>query len=205
MAEENGEAARARWDARYRDDRRAASAPPAEVLRGLGGLLPRSGRALDIACGAGRNALFLAAQGLVVTGLDVSPVGLALAAAEARARGLTLALAATDLARAALPEGRFDVVCAIDYLERSLYGPIARALVPGGLLVFSTSTTAQLAFPEAHPRRAAFLLTPGELLAAFAGLEVVRYDEGVRRAADGSRSVRATLVARRPLPVGGAC
>lgn len=195
---------RERWDAKWSEaGERAAHAPPASALLALDALLPRSGRALDVACGAGRNALHLAARGLRPTGVDVSPVGLALARQESRRRGLELELIEADLATWRPDEAAFDLIVAIDYLDRALFPALERALKPGGLLVHESATRAQLAFPEAHPRRPEFLLEENELLRAFPGLTVLLYEEGPRRLADGGRCARARIVARRGPAVGG--
>jgi tellurite methyltransferase len=190
---------RVRWDARYHNEPQLASLEPAAFLSSHAGLLPR-GRALDVACGAGRNVLFLAELGLAVTGVDVSPVGLELARRAARARGLDATLVEADLTRDPLPAGPYDVVLCNHYLERSLFGALEAAVAPGGVLVYETFTRDQLAFPEAHPRREEFLLVPQELLRAFPALEVEVYREGVHRLADGRRATLAQLIARRRAP-----
>ncbi len=186
---------RARWDARYAAERQALG--PSPFLVAMADFLPPRGRALDVATGSGREAIFLAARGLSVVGIDVSPVGLGLARRRAEERALHLDLIAADLLRFPLPRAAFDVVTCFHYLERSLFPALEASLRPGGVLVFETFTTDQLAFPEAHPRREAFLLRPNELLRAFPGLHVQHYEEKVRFHADGSRSVTAGLVAVR--------
>ncbi|MBI3726505.1 class I SAM-dependent methyltransferase, partial [bacterium] len=159
------------------------------------------GRVLDVACGAGRNALFLASLGLEVTGVDVSEQGLLLAKKAAEARGLSLTLVTADLD--AFPiEGEWDAIVCFHFLDRKLYPRLPLALRHGGLLAVETFTREQLAFPESHPRREEFLLGPNELLETFRGLHVLSYEEGMLRQGDGSRAVLATLFAERR-PVGG--
>jgi SAM-dependent methyltransferase len=188
---------RMRWDKRYAASPSLAALSPAPLLLAHERLLPRAGRALDVACGAGRHALFLAARGLRTLGVDVSPEGLRLARNAALARRLSLDLVAADLSAWTPPAATFDVVTCIHYLERSIFPAIAAALRPGGVLVFETFTRDQLAFPEAHPRREEFLLAPNELLRAFPSLHVLHFEEGVRILEDGSRAVLATLFAER--------
>ncbi|MEZ0230402.1 MAG: class I SAM-dependent methyltransferase [Planctomycetota bacterium] len=172
---------------------------PAAFLSQHGAILPR-GRALDVACGAGRNVLFLAEMGLRAIGVDISPAGLELARRVAMARGLDVSLVEADLTRDPLPAGPFDVVVCVHYLERSLFGALEAAVAPGGVLVYETFTQDQLAFPEAHPRRKEFLLAPQELLRAFPALEVEVYAEGTHRLSDGRRATLAQLIARRRAP-----
>jgi tellurite methyltransferase len=143
------------------------------------------GRALDVACGRGRNAFFLAALGFEVVAVDVSDVAVDIV----RARAASSAAAAVTAVRADLevhplprPPG-YDVIVVVAYLQRSLFAPLAAALAPRGLLVYET-------FTREHPRiNPAHALAPGELRSAFPTLAVVDEHE-----ADG----RAGLVARRP-------
>jgi SAM-dependent methyltransferase len=181
------------WDGRYRDGLREQ--PPAALLRRW---LPRltPGRALDVACGAGRNALLLAAHGWRVVGVDISSVGLHLAQAAARERGLALDLAAVDLERWPLPSGCFDLVCVFRYLDRGLCPRLAAALRPGGTLIYETFTVAQRDY-EGGPRTADRLLQPGELPRLFAALEPLEFVEGI--VAEGGRPrALARYVGRRP-------
>jgi SAM-dependent methyltransferase len=165
----------ARWDARYRE-RGPEGRTPSPFLRGLDRELPRSGAALDVAGGAGRNALWLAHRGLDVTLVDVSPAALDLARAASAAAGLTLRLLVLDLEEAPLPSGPFALVAIIDFLHRPLFEHLPRVLAPGGLLVVSHPTRTN-AERHAHPS-ARFLLEDGELPGLARDLEIVRFEEG---------------------------
>lgn len=141
-------------------------------------LFPRSGRALDVACGSGRHALLLAASGLRVHALDRDPARIsALSQAAARLR-LVLDVEVRDLEAGAVDLGReaYEVVVVVHYLHRPLFPALVRALKPGGLLLYETFTTAQAARGE--PRNPHFLLDPGELMRLVAPLEVLRQREG---------------------------
>jgi tellurite methyltransferase len=182
---------RARWNARYREG--AKDHEPSPFLTGLDDLLPRRGRALDVAGGAGRHALWLARRGLAATLADVSDVALAAAARAAAAEGLPLATAHVDLEREPLPAGPWDVVTVFYFLQRSLFPAIAATLAPGGLLVVAHPTRSNLA---RHPRPGPdHLLEDGELPSLVRGLEVVSYEEGW---CDDSGRHEARLVGRRP-------
>jgi tellurite methyltransferase len=189
------DADRERWDARWRE--KAADgdvlAGPAAFVTGLAPLLPARGRALDVAGGAGRHALWLARRGLDVTLADISPVACELARRAAAAAGVALACAALDLERDA-PGGPWDVVLVHHYLDRALLPRLARALAPGGLLAFAQPTRRNLERHD-HPS-ARFLLEEGELarLAAGLGLELLVCDEAWR--AEGRHE--AWLVGRQP-------
>lgn len=194
------------WDAKHRLAAETPPSEPASIVCELLPLLP-SGPALDLACGTGRNALFLAARGQRVTAVDFS--GVALEVLEVRARRLHvpvrrskgfhdvhgthrqgLELLHADLERAHLPAQAYDLIVCVQFLQRSLFPQMVRALRPNGVLLFETFTRAQLEFPGG-PRNAAFLLEIGELRDAFPGLCVLFYRE--LRAGQGI----ASLVARK--------
>jgi tellurite methyltransferase len=165
---------RDRWNARYAGE--ADRTPPSPLLAELDDLLPRRGRALDVAGGAGRNALWLARRGLEVTLADLSDVALAQAAAAAGAAGLRLATLQIDLEATPLPAGPWDLVLCTYFLHRPLLAAVGAVLAPGGLLVFAHATRRNL---ERHPRPGpAHLLEDGELPGLVPGLEPLRYREG---------------------------
>jgi SAM-dependent methyltransferase len=159
------------------------------------GLLPSEGRALDVACGDGRNALALARHGLEVDAVDVSDVTIAalLPAAPQRAPGVHPRV--VDLEREPVDRGAYDVVVNFNYLQRDLFGALAGALRPGGWLVFETFGPAHL---EQLGRRMNpdYVLGPNELLQAFGDLRVRHFFEGVAQRGGAPRGV-AALVAQR--------
>ena len=189
---------RARWDERYRALADDAGAPPASFLTALADRLPfpRSGvpppRALDVAGGAGRNALWLAGRGFEVTLADVSPVGLARARVRAQAAGVPLHLVEVDLEAGPLPAGPFDLIVQIDFLHRPLFATFPAALAPGGLLVVSHPTRRNLE-RHAHPGERFLLDDQRELRALAGGLEILCCEEGW---CDDRHTAR--LLARRP-------
>ena len=183
---------RSKWDSRYRAAA-GESRAPSPFLVSLDALLPRGGRALDLAGGAGRNAVWLAQLGLDVTIADVSPVGLALAAEEARRLGVPLTTRALDVDRDPFPEGPWALIICFHFLHRPLFPALLPALAPGGLLVIAHPTLENL---TRHPSPSArFLLENGELPGLCAGLTIVSFDEAFRE--DGRHEAR--IVARRPL------
>lgn len=165
---------RDRWNARYAAKTELSA--PSPFLDELDDLLPRRGRALDLAGGAGRNALSLARRGLAVTLVDVSDVALAQAADAARAEGLSIATVRLDLVASPPPPGPWDLVLCTYFLHRPLFDAFAGLLAPGGLLAFAHATRKNL---ERHPRPGPdHLLDDGELPSLVRGLEVLRMKEG---------------------------
>jgi 2-polyprenyl-3-methyl-5-hydroxy-6-metoxy-1,4-benzoquinol methylase len=153
------------------------SSTPAAWLTMHRHLLP-PGDALDVACGRGRHALWLAEHGWRVTAIDRDAGALRELEAEARRRGLPITTESVDLERvdAALPERAFDVIVVVHYLHRPLFPRLLAALRPGGVLVYETFTAAQAA--RGKPTNPDFLLRPGELHELVGSLEVLESREG---------------------------
>ena len=180
------------WDAKHRLAAAAAPTEPASIVRELLPLLP-TGAALDIACGTGRHTLLLAARGQHVTAVDWSGVALETLGACARSMKIPvrnaksvaeagsskhagIELAQQDLEWIEIPEHSYDLILCIQYLQRSLFPRMARALRPGGVLLFETFTRVQLEF-AGGPRNPDYLLETGELREAFPQLGVLFYRE----------------------------
>lgn len=188
------ESLRLKWDQRYR---LAEGLPdPALVLLEHEHLLPPGGVALDLACGLGANALWLAARGFRVKAWDLSPVAIERLSAQARARGLAVDAALRDvIADPPAPESA-DLIVVAHFLHRDLAPAIAAALRPGGVLFYQTFS--REAVSDCGPSDPAYRLAPNELLDLFPGLVVRAYrDEG--RLGDRTRGIRdiALLVAQR--------
>jgi rhodanese-related sulfurtransferase len=158
-------------------------------------LLTPGGKTLDVACGRGRHALLLAAAGLSVRAVDRDDAALAGLADDARALGLPVETARMDLeaGEADLGDGAFDLILVVHYLHRPLFPALARALRPGGVLLYETFTTAQA--ERGHPRNPEYLLQPGELARLVAPLQVIRSREG-----DHEGRCVASVAARRAEP-----
>jgi tellurite methyltransferase len=165
---------RDKWNAKYQND--IAPSEPSAVLTGLAEFLPAHGSALDLAGGAGRNAIWLARRGLNVTIADISSAGLRLASQRARDLGLEIKAREIDLEQEPLQDEQFDLVLSVCFSVRQLYTPIARLLNPGGTLVVIQPTVKNLE-RNAKPARE-YLLNEGELPALVRGLDVVHYEEG---------------------------
>ncbi|MEW7977345.1 MAG: methyltransferase domain-containing protein [Candidatus Sedimenticola endophacoides] len=163
----------ARWDRRHGEAQGPGEV--AEVLRQNLHLLPPWGRALDLACGRGANALLMARQGLRVSAWDLSPVAIERLRREAVAQGLEIEAEARDLCAGTLPEAAFDLILVSHFLERSLAPAIISALRPGGLLFYQTFSRAVVSM--AGPSNSEYRLADNELLSLFTSLRVRVYRE----------------------------
>ena len=156
-------------------------------------LLPRQGHALDVACGRGRHALWLAARGLETHALDRQEEAIAFVTEEAQRLGLPVQGAVRDLEQGAptLPPDAYDVIVVVHYLHRPLFPSLRRALRRGGLLIYETFTIEQAL--RGKPTSPAFLLKPGELRTLVSPLDVV-----VEREGEVDGTMLASVIARRP-------
>ena len=173
-------AERDKWDARYRDGAYEGRTHPTALLAEWLPHLPR-GRALDVACGAGRNALYLAANGFDVVALDISRVGLE--------RGLPVDWLYADLDEdpaGALPAGPFDLIVWVRYVHRTLMPHLIAHLGAGGTLVCEQHLRTD--DPVAGPTSAEFRLAAGELRRSAQTLHIKHDYEGLAVDPDG-RSV----------------
>ena len=142
-------------------------APSAWVVR-WAPLITR-GRVLDLACGGGRHARYLAGLGHEVTAVDREQLALA---------GVRFVQAdLEDGSPWPLPGEEFQGIVVANYLHRPLYPLISRALAPGGVLVYETFMAGNERFGK--PANPAFLLLPGELWAAFGGLHIIAFEQGL--------------------------
>jgi 2-polyprenyl-3-methyl-5-hydroxy-6-metoxy-1,4-benzoquinol methylase len=184
-----------RWD-RQHAQTRGAELPSrflSEILEGGCWDIPR-GRALDIACGKGRNALFLAEHGFDVVAMDISAVAIEEGRRRSEERSLAISWRQADLEQIELPRAGYDLIINFNYLERSLIAKMKSALRVGGHIIFETYLIDQKEI--GHPKNPAYLLQHNELLDHFRELRVLCYREG--KSLDGDElSFRAAILARK--------
>lgn len=149
----------------------STAAPSAWVARFLPLIRP-GGLVLDLAAGSGRHVRLLRDRGFAVCAVDRdTPALLGFAGPLCEVRRIDLE--ADDR----WPLGNaYDGIIVTNYLHRPLFPAIARALVPGGVLIYETFARGNERF--GRPRNPDFLLAPGELLEAFSALTVVAFEQG---------------------------
>jgi ubiquinone/menaquinone biosynthesis C-methylase UbiE len=162
-----------RWESRFAKPEYEFGKSPNEFLTRCKKLLPKSGRALAVADGEGRNGVWLAEQGLDVTSTDFSPAAQKKARALAAERNVKMTFIETDMHTWPYPDEAFDVVAEIftqvsTPAERPLkWAGMRRALKPGGLLILEGYTPKQLDYGTGGPRNVAHLYTREMLEQAF--------------------------------------
>jgi SAM-dependent methyltransferase len=186
---------RDKWDERYRSGAYEERPHPTALLSDWLPRLPR-GAALDVACGAGRNAVFLAANGYAVTAVDISAVGIERGRRRANEQQLAVDWLCGDLDEPgvpALPAVRYDLIVWVRYIQRALMPHLISRLAPGGVLLCEQHLATSAAV--AGPSNPSFRLQPGELRASAAGLQALLDHEGQVIDPDGRSVMLAQLVA----------
>jgi tellurite methyltransferase len=150
---------------------------PAQFLVENIELLPR-GRALDVAMGSGRNAIYLAKMGFEVEGVDTSREAIEEALARAREEGVSIQTRVEDLEKIPyIDEEAYDLVICFNYLQRSLMPQMKNWVKPGGMLVYETFIVDQVRLGK--PQNPDYFLRHNELLHTFRDFRVLRYREGI--------------------------
>ncbi|NKB66716.1 MAG: methyltransferase domain-containing protein [Candidatus Latescibacteria bacterium] len=184
--------ARAKWEARYAAAEYIhGTAPVPFLVEQLPHL--KKGRALCLAAGEGRNAVFLARQGFAVTAIDIAQSALDKCRALADQYQLELQTVRADLSDFDLGRDRWELVTNLFYLQRDLFPRAMEALTPGGHFLVQTYSIDQPAqgFGPSNPD---FLLKPGELLAAFAPYRIRYYQDGLVAAPDEGGNRQAAVI-----------
>ena len=185
-----------KWDVRYKEGSYLARDYPSQFLQTWLERLPTSvfdGRALDLACGAGRNALCLAQTELCVDAMDISQAALDRAAESASQRGLEVNWIQADLDDTKLEVGAYNLISVVRYMHREMSAQVMDALTPNGWLLIEhhLQSSRQVGGPTTNT----FRLAPQELLRDYADLRVLYYEECIDDDRDGRTMALVRLVA----------
>ena len=180
------------WNQRYRAGEQLFTEPSPLITRYSRELEP--GRALDLACGAGRHSLYLAEQGWHVTAVDGSPLAIEILEERAREQKLNVDARIADLERSEfeIEPSAYDLISDCYYLQRSLIPKMQSGVRPGGIVV-AIVHLADSDQPQGTPTRA----RPGELRGYFTDWKILHEYEGTSRETCHQRPV-AELVAQKP-------
>ena len=187
------------WEERYESGDYTPRGYPSPLLTEFLDWAP-GGRAIEVAAGTGRNALFLAERGYDVDALDVSQSALSQAERAAEERSLSVNWIHADAGTHSFPDQAYDVAVVSFYHDPALVPKLIDALAPGGVLLYEhhvrTSEDVERGPGDEHRYR------PNELLRSALGLTVLNYSEVVREFEAGERAgttgAIASLVAQKP-------
>lgn len=181
------------WDARYSSHDYKPREKPSDLLTKWIGRLP-GGKVLDLACGTGRNSLFLAEKGYEVTAIDVSQTAIKMAKNKAQEKGLKISWIIADLDIFKI-SGKYDIILSFFYVNKKMVSDIIKSLNVGGILIFVSHMLPAIRSEEPHNHH--FRFKPGELRQLFKGLKVLQYEERQVDEEGGRHSYLASLVAQK--------
>lgn len=185
------EADRKRWEAKYAAGNPNPGFVPDPLLVRHASLLDGNGWALDLACGVGQNAMYLAKRGYEVVAVDGSLAGLRYGRTALAASGLRVHWVAADLDRFVLPRDEFALAIVFRFLDRKLFSRLKEAVIPGGLIIYETFNVNRL---HSSPRMTrSYLLEPGELAGLFSDFETIETNDTSE-----NRSELSHWIGRRP-------
>lgn len=184
------------WDERFASGEYPRSPDPSPVLRSYEPHIP-DGRALDIATGTGRNAVFLAEAGYTVDALDASSEGLAIVSERAANRGIAdrIETIQGDVSTYGFPAETYELITMSFFHTLDRFADMAEALVPGGYLFVEGHLRSSKTTPSG-PQDDRYRFAANELLRAGLGLTVLYYDETTEERPNDRRRATARLLAR---------
>jgi SAM-dependent methyltransferase len=182
------------WNERYRSGEFDPPDAPSPLVERTIGSLPE-GRALNVATGTGRNAVFLAEQGYEVDAVDIADEALATARERASERSVSVNWTRADLDGHSFPEGAYDVITMSFYRAFERLPDVKEALAPDGVLLYEHHLRS--ADPvDRRPSTDRYRLRSNDLLHACLDLTVLQYEEKTRTDDDGRTAAIVSLVAR---------
>lgn len=184
-----------RWDTRFGKTGFALGKDPNPFLKKHIRLLPK-GKALDIAAGEGRNAVFLAQQGFDVDAVDISEEGLKKAQKLAREKGVKINTSLIDLDQYPIGKEQYDLTANFYYLKRRLIPRIKKGLKKGGKVIFETYLLEHRTLGTGGPKQAKYFLKPNELLRLFKDFRILFYREGIFKEG-GKKKAVASIIAEK--------
>jgi len=188
------------WDERFRAGEYPTDPEPAPLLRTTvdARSIPAEGRAMDVATGTGRNAVFLASAGYAVDAIDRSRAGLDIARENARDEGVSdrIEWIQADLSDYPFPTATYDLVTISFYRAVDRFPDIKEALAPNGLLFVEHHLRSADA-PDAGPSGDRYRFAANELLHSCLDMTVLHYTEHTESRADGRSAAIARIVARK--------
>jgi 2-polyprenyl-3-methyl-5-hydroxy-6-metoxy-1,4-benzoquinol methylase len=184
-----------RWNNRFGREEFAFGKEPNPFLKKHIRLLPK-GKALDIASGEGRNAVFLAQHGFEVDAVDISEKGLKKAKKLARDKGVKINTLLVDLDQYQIEKEQYDLIANFYFLRRRLIPRMKKGLKKGGKVIFETYLLEHRTLGTGGPKQAKYFLKPNELLGLFKNFRILFYREGIFREGGRKKAV-ASLIAEK--------
>lgn len=181
-----------RWDERFGEKEFAFGKEANPFLKRHISLLPR-GKALDIATGEGKNAVFLARHGFDVDAVDISKMGLKKARKLAEEVGVRIHTFHADLGTYQIKKEHYDLITNFYFLKRSLIPKIKKGLKKGGRVIFETYILKQRELGTGGPKHPKYFLKPNELLQLFKDFRILFCREGIFKEGGRKKAVASLI------------
>jgi len=180
-----------KWDKKYTENKELFSyRPPSMFVKHYFDLAPKKS-ALDVACGGGRNTLFLQELGFKIDAIDISAIALAELAKNANEN---VALIEADLDEYEFKKQKYGLIVMTNFLDRALIKRLKEALVDGGIFIVETYVEDELNEKDFNKN---FMLYKGELKELFSDFEIIEYDEFMNEPFEVYRMKKAAIAARK--------
>ena len=189
-----------RWNLKYEGTTYIYGKEPTVFLKEKLSLL-KKGKALVLAMGEGRNAVYLAENGFDVTGVDISAVGIEKCERLAEERGVVVNSVVADLTDYDMGRAEYDLITNFYFFDKSILPGVIDSLKPGGIFIFETYSRDHPKHSKFGPKNPNYLVKPNELLEIFKSLRILYYEDMVTELNEGMHKGKAALIrliARKP-------
>ncbi len=193
LAEEHGDSKAVKWDRKYSSAHYLYGTEPVDFLKQHAAKFNK-GKALVLAAGEGRNAVFLAQQGFQVTAIDISEKGLAKCQQLAKEKKVRVKTVVADVTNYDLGENQYDLITDFYFYDSAIFTEVMTALKPGGFFIFQTFSLDQPMTNRFGPRNPAYLVKPNELLGYFLKHRIRHYEDTFVDLNEGMHQGRAAVI-----------
>ena len=182
-----------RWNLKYEGTTYIYGREPTAFLKDKLSLL-KKGKALVLAMGEGRNAVYLAENGFDVTGVDISEVGIEKCERLAEERGVLVDSIVADLTDYDMGTEQYDLITNFYFYDKSILPRVVDSLKPGGIFIFETYSRDHPKHSKFGPKNPNYLVKPNELLEIFQSLRILYYEDTVTELDEGMHKGKAALI-----------
>lgn len=165
------------WDKRYSKRSYVYGKLPAKFLAENFDYLKPGSFVLDMGMGEGRNAVFLAKKGHIVTGVDISSVAIKKSKMLAKELGVKIKTIVGSMSKYKIAPGSYDAIICFYYVDRNLNKKIQSWLKPGGILIYAAHTIKEYQQRGNKDDKVEYYLKQQELLSMFPDMKVLKYEE----------------------------
>ena len=182
-----------KWNQRYDHEQYIYGKEPTAFLKQKIDMLQK-GKALVLAMGEGRNAVYLAQRGFDTTGVDISEVAIEKCKQLAMERRVEVNTVVVDLATYDMGKNQYDLITDFYFYDRSLFPNVIAALKPGGMFILEQFSIDHLKYGKFGPRNPDYLVKPNELLDIFKSTRILYYEDTVVELDEGMHKGTAAII-----------